>query len=299
LNGNRWAPGLCALLAWACSHAQPPPPTSDEPRVARSYETVNVAPGIHAFIAPEPRVGLVSGNSVAVVGEDAVLVVDSGHFPSLTRRMIADIRRLTEKPIRFLVNTHWHPDHHSGNGVYRELVTGVTIVSTEYTRTQMEKQAGRFDNPESLIAASAVFRERLASGKKRDGTPLTVDDRRYAQDVLDAIDDAVTELRQVKAAPPDIGFEQRVAVDLGNRTVEVAFLGRGNTAGDAIVYVPDAKVLIWKASASASPGRTRSGSAPSRMRSRLLASPAPGARPRRARCATRIDALLGRASSLE
>ncbi|MFL5309700.1 MAG: MBL fold metallo-hydrolase [Myxococcales bacterium] len=236
-------PGLCALLGWACTHARPPP-AAEEPRVARSYETVTVAPGVHAFIAPEPRVGLVSGNSVAVVGEEAVLVVDSGHFPGLTRRMIGDIRRLTDKPIVFLVNTHWHPDHHSGNGVYRELVPDVTIVSTEYTRVQMEKQAGRFDNPESLMAASRTVRERLASGKKRDGTPLTTDDRRYIQDVLEAIDDAVPELRQVKAAPPDVGFEDRVVVQLGKRTVEVMFLGRGNTGGDAVVYVPDAKVLI-------------------------------------------------------
>jgi len=243
MNANRWLSGVFALLAWGCTHARPPPP-AEEPRVARSYETVNVAPGVYGFIAPEARVGLVSGNSVAVIGDAAVLVVDSGHFPGLTRRMIGDIRRLTDKPIRFLVNTHWHPDHHSGNGVYRELVPEVTILSTSYTRTQMEKQAGRFDSPESLTTAAVTVRERLASGKKRDGTPLTAEDRRYAQDVLEAIDDAIPEFRQVKPAPPDVGFEQRLVVDLGRRSVEVAFLGRGNTAGDAVVYVPDAKVLI-------------------------------------------------------
>jgi cyclase len=137
-NANGRLAGLSAVLACACAHAQPAPPP-EEPRVARSYQTVNVAPGVYAFIAPEARVGLVSGNSVAVVGEDAVLVVDSGHFPTLTRRMIGEIRRLTDKPIRFLVNTHWHPDHHSGNGVYRELVPEIIIVSTEYTRVQMDR----------------------------------------------------------------------------------------------------------------------------------------------------------------
>jgi glyoxylase-like metal-dependent hydrolase (beta-lactamase superfamily II) len=158
--------------------------------------------------------------------------------------MIDEIHRRTGKPIRFLVNTHWHPDHHSGNGVYREVVPDVVIVSTESTRTQMEKQAGRFDSPEGLAAAARTFREAQASGKKRDGTPLTAEDRRYIGDVLEAVDDAIPEFQKIKPAPPDVEFEQRFTVHLGKRVVEVSFLGRGNTDGDAVVYVPDAKVLI-------------------------------------------------------
>src|ERR1041385_6300288 len=88
--------------------------------VTSSYDTVKVADGIWAFVAPETKSGLVSGNSIAIIGDDGVLVVDSGQIPSLTRRMIAEIRQKTDKPVRSLVNTHWHWDHNFGNFVYRE-----------------------------------------------------------------------------------------------------------------------------------------------------------------------------------
>ena len=90
------------------------------PAVFSSYDTVKLADGIYAFIAPEDASAFVSGNSVVIIGSDGALVVDSGHVPSLTKRMIADITKLTNKPLRFLVNTHWHPDHVSGNGLYRD-----------------------------------------------------------------------------------------------------------------------------------------------------------------------------------
>ncbi len=210
----------------------------------KEYRTVPVASGIWAFVAPEGRSGLVSGNSIAIAGDDGVLVVDSGHFPTLTRRMISEIRKLAGKPVRWLVNTHWHPDHHFGNSAYREAYPGITIVSTEYTREQMARQAGRYDTPDSLRKIVPVIKDRLASGRKRDGTELTDGDRAYYAAILEDIDAAIPELAQAKPAPPDVGFEQKLTVHLGKRTVEILFLGRGNTGGDAVVYVPDAKVLM-------------------------------------------------------
>src|SRR5688572_14264291 len=81
-----------------------------------SYKRVEVAAGVHAFIEDFGR-AVVSSNIVAIVGEDAVAVIDSGHHPRLTRAIAADIRALTPKPVRYVVNTHWHNDHVSGNFV--------------------------------------------------------------------------------------------------------------------------------------------------------------------------------------
>ena len=208
-----------------------------------NFDTEKAADGIYAFVATEGRNGLVSGNSVAIVGDDGVVVVDSGHFPSLTRRMVAELRKVTPKPVRFLVNTHWHPDHHAGNFVWREAFPGVSVISTEYTREQMEKQAGRFDRPESIRDILPVVEQRLASGKNKDGTPLTANDRAYLQGVLEDGRAVIPELEAYKPSRPDAGFERKLTLHLGKRIVEVMFLGRGNTGGDAVVYVPDAKLL--------------------------------------------------------
>src|SRR6185295_3873479 len=82
--------------------------------LTRSYEMVKVGEGVYAFISEESLTTVVSGNSV--VGVDGALVVDTGSFPTLARRMIGDIRRKTSQPVRYIVHTHWHPDHLLGDG---------------------------------------------------------------------------------------------------------------------------------------------------------------------------------------
>src|SRR4051812_34653375 len=65
-----------------------------------SYRTVKVADGVYAFVPPEERTGFQSGNSIAIIGDDGVLVFDTGNIPGSTRRQIAEIRKLTDKPVR-------------------------------------------------------------------------------------------------------------------------------------------------------------------------------------------------------
>src|SRR4029079_3362302 len=108
--------------------------------VSQSYTLEKIGRGLFAFIAPETFGSLVSGNSLVVVGDSAVLVVDAGHFPSLTRRMVAAIRSTTSKPVRYLVNTHWHPDHWLGNGDYRAAFPYVEIIATPFTRDEIRTQ---------------------------------------------------------------------------------------------------------------------------------------------------------------
>ena len=128
-------PAILLLLALAAHHSSAQgPPGEAEGDLTTTLETVEVAEGVLAFVAAVPRSQIVNGNSVAVLGRDAVLVVDAGLVPSLARRIVAEVRRRTDLPIRFLVNTHWHWDHNLGNFVFREEQPGVAIVSTPFTR---------------------------------------------------------------------------------------------------------------------------------------------------------------------
>jgi glyoxylase-like metal-dependent hydrolase (beta-lactamase superfamily II) len=209
-----------------------------------SYETVKVAEGVYAFISPEPKVPLVTGNSTVIIGNDAALVVDSGHFPSLTRHQIDDIRRLTGKPVAFVVNTHWHADHNTGNYVYREQFPAVSIIGTPATQHELANPIPQYDDVKQLTEAIPFLEKMVADGKRPNGKPLSNDDLEYYKLVLADAKYVLPQFQQAKRVPPNITFDRRMMIDLGGRTVEIAFLGRGNTAGDAVVYVPDAKVLV-------------------------------------------------------
>jgi len=220
--------------------------TASAADVTSSYETVKVADGIWAFVAPESASAVVSGNSVAIIGDDGVLVVDTGMIPSLTRRMIADIRQKTDKPVRWVVNTHWHWDHNFGNFVYREEFPNVTIISTPFTRTAMADYDGKvLDRYKQRGAAfAAKLHAALDSRKNTDGSAMTPEQIEAQQALVHDFDRALPEITAGRIELPNQTFTDSLTLFLGKREVDIRFAGRANTAGDAIVYVPDAKTLI-------------------------------------------------------
>jgi cyclase len=167
---------LAAAALWAAR-------ADSEVPADRMFRTVEVGPGVFAFISPETNGPIPSGNVVVVVGDDGVLVVDSGRFPSLARRMVAEIRRRTDRPVRFLVHTHWHLDHIAADGVFREAFPDMTVVSTAFTRKKIvEKQIPYLA---ALEKTDSGYLEDLAGtlarGTGRDGAPLSEDRRRYLE----------------------------------------------------------------------------------------------------------------------
>jgi len=89
-----------------------------------------VGPGVYAAIdGPEHKSG---SNAGFVIGDDGVLVIDSFFYPEATRALVAEIRRLTPKPIRYVVNTHYHADHTGGDQVLRD--AGAVIIAHRNVR---------------------------------------------------------------------------------------------------------------------------------------------------------------------
>ena len=210
------------------------------------HETVKVADGVYAFISAESNNAIVSGNSVAVIGDNGILVVDSGNFPSETRRIIAEIRQLTSMPVRYLVHTHWHRDHTDGDNEYRAAFPNVVIISTPYTRKMMADRAMKnLDDEIKMGPEFASYLRKLAQdGRDGSGKALSAEEKTYNRDFAESIEAAVAEFKQVKLLLPDETFDQNLDVHLGKREIQLKFLGRGNTGGDAVIYVPDAKVVM-------------------------------------------------------
>jgi cyclase len=89
-----------------------------------------------------------------------------------------------------------------------------------------------------------TMQAQLASGKDDSGKPLTDKDRAELQQEIAGRELVAVEIKGLVPHMPDITFDDELDLDLGNRPIQIKYLGRGNTAGDAIVFLPNEKILI-------------------------------------------------------
>jgi glyoxylase-like metal-dependent hydrolase (beta-lactamase superfamily II) len=239
LNRAFASAALALLLAGAQVRAQ-------DPLSVYSYETVKVADGIYLFIETEVH-PIVSGNVIAVIGADGVLVFDTGHHPTVSRQIVRDLGRLTRKPVRYIVNSHWHDDHWVGNAEFVAAYPGVQVIAHRFTAAIMAARRDKFRGAQcraDLEKDAATYRQMRATGKRADGSELSAASQARVESFLRDVEAQIVECDRMRFRGVDLAFDQDLDVDLGNRRVELRFLGRANTAGDVVAYIPDAKVLL-------------------------------------------------------
>lgn len=95
--------------------------------IAASASVQQIAPDLYAYISQNDS----SANSTFLISDRGIFVVDTGLNAAEGRKLLAEIRRLSSAPVRWMVNTHYHPDHRGGNNV---VGPDATIISTAYTR---------------------------------------------------------------------------------------------------------------------------------------------------------------------
>ncbi len=221
--------------------------------VPKAWDIVTLAEGVHGFVWRDPLADPIEGNALFIVNDEDVVVVDSGLLPSSARIMARELGKLTTKPVRYVVNTHWHNDHVGGNGVYRELWPGVEFVSHEDTRTDILEQvyAPMAANLEANRRTTETYAKSVESGLDGDGKPLAPERRQRLAEVVAMYRAALPDLAEVKREPPAVTFRDRLVLRRGERTIEIRWLGLANTRGDAVVFLPKERIvatgdlLVW------------------------------------------------------
>src|SRR5918994_4039676 len=103
-----------------------------------------LADGVYLFRAPSALDLWTATNVVVIVNDQDVTVFDSNTRPGTARMVIAEIRKITPKPVRTLINSHWHQDHWSGNDEYVKAFPGLQIIATTETRDYMKRMGSKF-----------------------------------------------------------------------------------------------------------------------------------------------------------
>ena len=196
------------------------------------YKSVQASPHVHVFEAAEGTTAVVNGNIVAVIGNEAILVVDTGQIPSVARRAVADIRKLSPLPVRYVVNTHWHGDHLLGNFVFKEAFPEARFVAHSHTIAE----GARFYTDYATTSRTRLPAAREAM-RKRGEASTSEDEKLWIAKTLECIDRVLPEVEGVRYQPPDLPVDDELKVDLGALAVVVKHIGAGNTPGDLIVWV--------------------------------------------------------------
>ena len=243
---------LSLACLWAGCAGRPPADRQDADAAAR-VAVSRLADGVYAAIRREPLALAGNANSVIVVGEHGVIVVDAQFTREATLETLAAVRALTAKPVSHVINTHWHDDHFAGNQVYRDTFPEVQFVLHENTLADLTtlgapNRTGTRDGAPPLVAE---YSRRLAVGLGIDSTPISPHERESLVNALRIMRQYLAELPGFRAETSGIVVRDRVTLGDGPHRVEVRWFGRGNTRGDLVVHLPEQRIvatgdlLVW------------------------------------------------------
>ncbi len=202
------------------------------------FDIKPVADGVYAAIAkPAYKVNC---NAAIILFGDAVLVVDTHSKPSAARALIEQIKKLTDKPVRYVVNTHFHWDHYQGNQAYpSSWPAGVEIISSEATRANIEQRG--IPRVKHEIVTMPLEIEKLKSDLDKASD---VGQKEQLRANLLQAEAYLAELKSVQVTLPSVTFDHSLILHRPSKTVEILWLGNAHTNGDVFVYLPREKVLV-------------------------------------------------------
>lgn len=211
----------------------------------KKYELKELAKGVYSFTWKDPLDNPVESNSLFVINENDVIVVDACWWPSAAERMITELRKLTDKPVRYVINTHWHGDHLNGNFLYRKYWPNVEFIAHMDSRKEIQEQI--VDKSASILQeykdAPAEYKKWLKDGKDPSGKVLDSARRRRVQEVVDFYNEVAAEFSKVTFVLPDHLLSDSLILHRGDRVIKILWLGRGNTTGDVVLFLPKEKIV--------------------------------------------------------
>jgi glyoxylase-like metal-dependent hydrolase (beta-lactamase superfamily II) len=226
------------LASLACCIAQGEVLSAPVPGSA--HDLVQLAPGVCAIVR-HVEAGSADGNTLFIINDSDVVVVDTGGYAADAREAIAEIRKRTDKPVRYIINTHHHADHTLGNQLLLDTFPGAEIIGHARTR-DLTLSDGAIE-PSAFQKEIAGIDRELAAGKTSDGEVLTPEHRRHLELAKASFEFWIRDNRGAKRLPPTLTVAEDLVLHRGERTIQVRFFGEGHTPGDAVVYLPKERIL--------------------------------------------------------
>lgn len=233
---------IVTLFFFACCAAQL---SAQDKFSAGNFEVQKIAKDVYAVIRKEPPSLWFNPNTVFIIGKKDVTVVDTNISSEYTREVFDELRKITKKPVKYVVNTHWHEDHIIGNHVYRDAFPGVQFIGHKSTLTDLPivGAANRKGSIENGAGFVELLKKQIAKGENLAGKKITEEEiSGYSSDIK-LIESYLAESKNFQIILPTITVEDKLELDDGKRKIEILFLGRAHTGADLIVRLPKEKIV--------------------------------------------------------
>jgi len=231
---------LITLTLAGFQSQRPPAAPAGTSHQGKAFRFNKVADGVYHAVGTGALA--VVGNSSIIVNDDDAIVVDDHVSPAAAWVLLDELKDITNKPVRTVVNTHFHYDHAHGNQVFDK---DVAIIGHEFTR-EMLTGGKSIEMPLYKGYVTGLPRQiedlmkRIAAesdaGKKGTlGSQLRVAENNYASQ------------QELKPTPPNVTLQTRMTLHRrfagADREIQIRFLGRAHTAGDVVVYLPKERIV--------------------------------------------------------
>ncbi len=200
------------------------------------YKFEKIAEGVYYTTSDSPMA--TGGNHTIIVGERNVFLVDSGTTPLAARALLEDMKLITDKPVRWVVNTHFHFDHTDGNSIFGP---EVEIIGHEYVRHAIADLDVLHREPFKTAMANMPIQ--VEALKKQIADEKDSARRATLEKQLAAKQADWEEFKNLKLTPPNVTYSSKMTIFQGQREIQLLFLGRGHTQGDTIVYLPKERIV--------------------------------------------------------
>ena len=215
-----------------------------------AYRFEEIADGLHFAIGTGAMT--VMSNAMVIINEDHVMLVDTSVTPAAARALVSQIKaELTDKPIRYVFNSHYHFDHAHGNQIFGD---DVEIIGHDYVRqvhltNVLEQRTNR-----SFTAGIPAEIEQM---KRQIGQTSDSSERARLEADVRVREAHWTALQETTVTPPNVTYSDTMTIHKGGREVQLHFLGRGHTGGDTMIFLPAERVVFTGDFLLGAPGSPR------------------------------------------
>jgi len=215
---------------WLDARAQ-----SGGPIVSGAHRFEKVADGI--YYATASGTMTVGANSPIIITDTEAIVIDSEITPAAARALVADLKAITDKPVKYVIDSHYHYDHAFGNQVFGP---DVQVIGHENTRKRLlgntMEQYTYLTSVEPVPARVAALRER--SQKETDPQQKVLLERQIANSLA-----YLEQVKEIRVTPPTVTLDRKMTLFRGGREIQLLYFGRGHTDTDVVVYLPKERIV--------------------------------------------------------